>query len=540
MARILAKSLNCPNVEKGEPCCRCDICDSIGRGEDMDVIEIDGASNRRVEEIGLLRESCRYRPSRSRLKIYIIDEVHMLTQHAFNALLKTLEEPPDHVKFIFATTAPRKVPETIRSRCQNFDFKRIARRDMVKRLREICELEGIQATEDLLWRIAREARGAMRDSQTLLDQLVSMRGKAIAEADLEEAMGLAPEEVGFEMIQRMATGDISGILRVLDDVYRSGWEAGDFIDRLLDSLRAVMLLKTCGRDSEILRDYQNQIDEIASLAEGYTLDGILYCLTLLNDVRAKMGRVLEERVLLEATFAKMARLGDVLSVGEMLRRLDALEKRLGVGGGMVAPRERRQPPREGKGVMPAAAPPPAGAGAGTAMTAKEAHDLRRGEAKRPSGPVPSATEAEPPGPRTERAAAKRPDRGEMIPPSLKDMWAGIADAVSKEKRSLGRFLKDGAPLSFRKGRLTLGFHREQAFSLRRIDDGENRKIVEAELEKFLGQKVTLETKLLEENGAEQAGRRGSPETDLAKNPMVRRTLEIFGGRLKIERERESG
>src|SRR5688572_22867795 len=170
MARILAKALNCPNVAEAEPCNACEVCAAVSIGEDIDVLEIDGASNRGIDEIRQIRDNVQYLPARSRHKIYIIDEVHMLTAAAFNALLKTLEEPPSHVKFIMATTEFQDVPETIVSRCQRFDFRRITVDDLVRRLRQICQAEGIEAEEAALSAIAEKSEGGLRDSISLLDQ----------------------------------------------------------------------------------------------------------------------------------------------------------------------------------------------------------------------------------------------------------------------------------------------------------------------------------------------------------------------------------
>jgi DNA polymerase-3 subunit gamma/tau len=188
MARILAKALNCPNVVDGEPCNECEICQGISTGHDVDVLEIDGASNRRIDDIRLLRSNVGVRPMRARYKIYIIDEVHMLTNEAFNALLKTLEEPPPNVKFVFCTTEPNKVPDTILSRCQRFDFSAIATQQIVERLHEIATAEGYQVDPAALELVARRAGGSIRDSQSLFDQLLAFGGKTITAEDVHHLL----------------------------------------------------------------------------------------------------------------------------------------------------------------------------------------------------------------------------------------------------------------------------------------------------------------------------------------------------------------
>ena len=216
MARILAKALNCPNAHDAEPCNQCDICQAISSGHDVDVLEIDGASNRRIDDIRLLRSNVGVKPMRARYKVYIIDEVHMLTNEAFNALLKTLEEPPPNVKFIFCTTEPNKVPETILSRCQRFDFAAIATQKIAERLHEIAVAEGCQVEPAALELVARRAGGSMRDSQSLFDQLLAFGGKTITAQDVHQLLG----NVSLDPSHALQTEEFVGILGPLALVIR--------------------------------------------------------------------------------------------------------------------------------------------------------------------------------------------------------------------------------------------------------------------------------------------------------------------------------
>ncbi|MEI8194680.1 MAG: DNA polymerase III subunit gamma/tau, partial [Phycisphaerae bacterium] len=225
VARILAKALNCPNVKEGQPCGECPTCLAIGRGEDLDVIEIDGASNNGVDQIRELRQSAGIRPARSPYKVYIIDEVHMLTGGAFNALLKTLEEPPEHVKFIFATTDIQKVPATILSRVQRYDFKNIPTPRIAEHLKHICEDEKIQADAEAIQRVARLGNGSMRDALSLLDRVLSLGEKHITEKLLDDMLGKPPTAAIAELMDGVAAGDAGAALTRADDLLKNGMAA---------------------------------------------------------------------------------------------------------------------------------------------------------------------------------------------------------------------------------------------------------------------------------------------------------------------------
>ena len=246
-ARILAKALCCVSGPTETPCGECDICQSVAAGGDVDVLEIDGASNRGIEEIRQLRSNVGIRPSRARYKIYIIDEVHMLTREAFNALLKTLEEPPEHVKFIFCTTEATKIPVTVLSRCQRFDFAGIQPTSIAQRLAEIVANEGLQAEPEALAILARRAAGSMRDSQSLLEQLLSFGGKEIRVADVHALLGTADTQRLLKLAEMLAGGDAAGALAELDGAITEGVDVGEMLEQLLGLLRdAMTALAGCG------------------------------------------------------------------------------------------------------------------------------------------------------------------------------------------------------------------------------------------------------------------------------------------------------
>src|SRR3954464_7583163 len=236
-ARIFAKALNCVKGPTTEPCGECDICQGIAAGADVDVLEIDGASNRGIDEIRQLRSNVNVRPSRARYKIYIIDEVHMLTTPAFNALLKTLEEPPEHVKLIFCTTEADKIPITVLSRCQRFDFAPIETRSILGRLEEIAKSEGVEADPDALQILARRAAGSMRDSQSLLEQLLTFGGKKIAVEDVHAMLGTAKSSRLAAITQSIIRRDAAAALAEVDAAIREGVDLGQFAEQLVGYFR---------------------------------------------------------------------------------------------------------------------------------------------------------------------------------------------------------------------------------------------------------------------------------------------------------------
>src|SRR3989440_815589 len=254
MARILAKALNCHNAKAPttDPCGKFDSCIPIARGDDIDVIEIDAASNTGVDNIRELIENSQYRPARSRFKIYIIDEVHMLSKSAFNALLKTLEEPPSHVKFILATTEPEKVLPTILSRCQRYDFRNIPAREIADHLADICKKEKIKADEDALLMVAKVGAGSMRDALSLLDRLLSVGEKHLTLEMVEQLLGLPKAQLLYDLAEAIGRGDVKTVLGQADSMIQSGMSVDGMIASLVDHLRNLLIVRTCGPDSTLV------------------------------------------------------------------------------------------------------------------------------------------------------------------------------------------------------------------------------------------------------------------------------------------------
>ncbi|MCP4608065.1 MAG: DNA polymerase III subunit gamma/tau [Planctomycetes bacterium] len=323
MARILAKALNCLAVDKPttKPCCKCDSCIAINIGEDIDVIEIDGASNNRVDEIRELRENAIYRPARSRFKIYIIDEVHMLTTSAFNALLKTLEEPPSHIKFIFATTEPNKVLATIQSRCQRFDFSNIGPASIAGQLKALLKKEKIKYEEDLLLPLAKMANGSMRDGLSLLDRMISTGVEPLNSRILEEFLGCPNSEKVWNLIGQIGDSDPAGTLAAIEDLISTGISEVQVVDSLIDFMRDLMVVKSTGTDSKLVILTDQQRKRAGELAEKFDVAALVYNISTLEKLRWTIKNSDTSRALLEASMLRFALSEHFLNVDELLSQL---------------------------------------------------------------------------------------------------------------------------------------------------------------------------------------------------------------------------
>ena len=320
-ARIFAKCLNCEKGPTIAPCNQCDVCDTVSVGEDVDVLEIDGASNRGIDEIRQLRSNVSVRPSRSRYKIYIIDEVHMLTTPAFNALLKTLEEPPSHVKFIFCTTDPQKIPITVLSRCQRFDFSPVQTEEIANRLQEIAENEGVEVNGQALALLARRANGSMRDSQSLLEQLFSFAGNEITVNDVHQLLGTADMSRIAGIATAMTNCDSTETLNSIHTAMTDGADAGQMADQLLGYFRDMMAVRVGCSDDTLLFCTADDIPLLSALAEKLGLETILTIVQLLDGAMVRMQSSLHARTLLESAAIRICNLEKLDSISDLVNQL---------------------------------------------------------------------------------------------------------------------------------------------------------------------------------------------------------------------------
>ncbi|MCH7840028.1 MAG: DNA polymerase III subunit gamma/tau [Planctomycetes bacterium] len=400
MARILAKALNCLSYDAPTttPCGQCDSCVLVAEGEDVDVVEIDAASNTGVDNIRELRSNATLCPSRSRFKIYIIDEVHMLSAGAFNALLKILEEPPPHVKFILATTEIQKVPATIQSRCQQFDFQAIDTAAITKHLASICKLEKVRADDDVLRRIARLGQGSMRDAMSLLDKLMSFEAKHLTLAVADEIIPPPHDELASAVIECVAQSDAAGALQALDRALQSGRTVDRFCDHLIEHVRTLMLLRVCGSDTDLVEIPGSLRPALIAQSEQFDPPTFVYMITLLEELRRNVKASGAARALADAAVVRLAMSRQFSDIQEWI---DGLAGDGGKGSGSTSESSSKKnggdrPRQDGHRGLSAAGPTPISEERSVATTAVMPSRGRAGDAGASGGraelqPEPMAT-----------------------------------------------------------------------------------------------------------------------------------------------------
>jgi len=493
MARILAKALNCLSVDKPttKPCCKCDSCTAINIGEDIDVIEIDGASNNRVDEVRELRENAIYRPARSRFKIYIIDEVHMLTTSAFNALLKTLEEPPSHIKFIFATTEPNKVIPTIQSRCQRFDFSNIGPASIAGQLKAILKKEKIKYEEDLLLPLAKMANGSMRDALSLLDRMISTGVEPLSSKLLEEFLGCPNSEKIYNLIGQIGDNDAAGTLSAIEDLISTGISEVQIIDSLIDYMRDLMVVKSTDPDTELVILTDQQRKKAGHLAEKFDVAGLVYSISTLEKLRWPIKNSDTSRALLEASLLRFALSEHFLNVDELLSQLPS----------GASPGIKKNLPLSGNIPIKAVAQP----SKSTIFERKPSHTSQ-------------VTSYEPQIP-----------SGLNHINSIKDNWQNLLEAITaKLGPGTGGLLSSAVPVRFENSMLTLQFG-ASAKMLRQMCESNGRpEQIQAVLTEQLSipVKVKFETAIEYQTKAEvkQSKTTGQRRNELINDPAVKAVL----------------
>ncbi len=397
-ARVLAKALNCTASDgpTPEPCNQCEVCLGVAAGDDVDVLEIDGASNRGIDEIRQLRQNAAVRPSRARMKVYIIDEVHMLTKEAFNALLKTLEEPPEHVKFIFATTEPNKIPITILSRCQRFDFAGIEGASIQARLAQIAKAEGVEIEEEALATLAVRAAGSMRDSQSLLEQLLAVADGTIRSEDVNALLGIAPAQRVTALAQELANRDAAAALAELDAALQGGADVGQLIDQLLGCFRDVMTQCVGCPAERLLYALPGQVQDLKALADQLGIQTVLAILQVLDQTAARLRTSIHSRTLAEMAVVRISSLEDLDDLSGLIAAL-----------------------RDGAAIPEA---PARSAGQSRAASSRE---TKKPTASPDTGPAPSLSERQPV---QERPSSKERQPGNEQPASNPPSATGSAAA----------------------------------------------------------------------------------------------------------------
>ena len=325
-ARILAKALNCEKGPTPTPCNECASCKAITEGNSLDVLEIDGASNRGIDEIRNLRENIRFTPSMGQYRIYIIDEVHMLTKEAFNALLKTLEEPPKHAIFIFATTEIHRVPATILSRCQRFDFKRIPLKTIISHLQHICESDEIKVNEEALLQIAKKADGSMRDAQSILDQIISYSGKEIKFEDVAQALGIIHQDIFFDLTEHIHNNDLKALILLSRDVFNSGYDLNEFLLGLEDHFRNLLITRTM-QSTDLVDASENYLERYKEIADKFSENDLIAYLQIVTNTAVEIKRSQQPDLKFELGLIKMAKMPSAKDVSTILENIDLLKKK---------------------------------------------------------------------------------------------------------------------------------------------------------------------------------------------------------------------
>ncbi len=522
MARILAKAMNCLAFDKPTttPCCKCESCLAISEGEDIDVLEIDGASNTGVEHIRELRQNAIYRPARARFKIYIIDEVHMLSVSAFNALLKTLEEPPDHVKFILATTEPNKILATILSRCQRFDFRNIQMKDIARQLQKVLQGEGVEAEEALVRRVARLANGSMRDALSLLDQILSMSDGKLSLSLLQDLLGTPRSERIIELVSAIGENDLAGALNRIDLVLQEGLALEQLAEALQNHFRDLMILRNCGAETELV-ELDDEAIRTKTMEQSKLFDdaALVYNITVMEELRRAIKSSGSSRALLEAAIVRLTandRFSDTKAILEQIQNLQAADT------GFQNPSGSAPSPQRTGSVMTGARPAPAAPPGSTRTKAAEPEQNPAG-----STPAPAVTLE-----------------------YLQNNWSKIMLELSKQGRSqFSLFLNQAQPIQWQNNQLTIEYPSQHSGNYKFLSENPNYiQQIEQALQGIFSSPVKLVLAPLREtadpahpaNGHSPIAPGAKPsqkEIDAAiSDPKVKQVQEVLGGKVKsVER-----
>jgi DNA polymerase-3 subunit gamma/tau len=534
-ARILAMSLRCPQAKDFTPCGKCRECEDIANSRSLDVIEIDGASNNGVDAIRELRETVGYMPSSGKYKIYIIDEVHMLSTSAFNALLKTLEEPPPHVVFIMATTEVQKIPNTILSRCQRFDFRRIPSRQIASHLTKIAGAEGIQVDADAIWLVARQADGSMRDSQSLLDQVITFSGKHVTLQTATDVLGLTDRTLLLGCLSALVARDTQATVAVIESIFRAGYDAKIFAHDLLEEIRNALLVRLCSDNPERVVDLPDS--EMTSLREmtAHLSEEDLHflfdiCLKGVND----LSRAQDSRIVLEMLLLRMAAAPRIASLKGLAAGV-SMPHTVSVQPATIAPAQKTVS-------IPVVA-------TGAAIPQSPNYKMSTFVRKAPgyTGPLPG--EETPTAPVAKAQVPTAPARQiEDETPAIdasrsNDPWFKFVQQVKGANSLLGAMLENTHLISNEGTKLTVGVPKKMGFMLDKIKESENLRRIETFLQTFWNKTLQVDVKLADEvqtksttpkamQDEHKAEDKKSLENAIEQNPVVMTAQNVFKTQIK--------
>jgi DNA polymerase-3 subunit gamma/tau len=507
-ARILAKALNCDEGLSDQPCGSCSSCSEITAGQGLDVIEIDGASNTGVDDVRELRENIRYLPNRSRFKIFIIDEVHMLSTNAFNALLKTLEEPPEHAKFIFATTEPHKIPITILSRCQRFDFRKIPLAKVASRMREISDAEQLTISDRSLSLVARQGEGSMRDALSTLDQVIAFSGEQVDDEAVQTLLGMVDRRLLLDTVEAVLKRDSRRALDAVRRVDQLGLALRRFTQDLLEMFRGMVICKVVEDPAEMLDLVGEELKELKALAEEASFDDLQRIVTLLMKTQTELVNSSFPLLTLEMSLVRLATLAPTQDLAKLISHIESLEKRLG-SSPLPKVKHAVQRPTSNPNLSPSPTLAPA-----------------------PTTPIPSP---DPPPKKPEAPAATSTEsKG----------WQGLVEQVKQSRPMLGSVLEHGRLLKLELPVIEIGYAKG-SFMINQLQEQDISQDLEVLTTEYFGQPVKLRTlaveieqqktappSLVEEREAKETDRMRRLREDAMDHPALKSVQDIFKGEIK--------
>ena len=541
-ARILAKALNCPNTADGAPCNHCETCESVAAGRDVDVLEIDGASNRGIDDIRQLRANVSVKSMRSKYKIYIIDEVHMLTKEAFNALLKTLEEPPPNVKFVFCTTEPNKVPDTILSRCQRFDFGTIALPQIIERLADIAKSENMEVEPAALELVARRAAGSMRDSQSLFDQLLASADKRITAAEVHRLLGTASDERLMDLFAAIIGRQRGPALALFGQALSEGAQLGEFADQILSYLRDLMVLAAEATGVSLLSVSETNRSALTKQAQTWGLNTIVAALQIVSEAKLKMQRATFGRALVELALIRLTLLEQLQSLDALLTELAAspVSRSLPAPTPSAVADEKKKPepvisePADETLRMGTPARPSENSDGATGADETESADETGKSAHPPIDeqiiPTPASRDPAPDVSNTVSALSS----GDFQPGSESSFWAQVLSEVGDD---VGNALRKAGRLAIRgPNRLEVEFPKSYLFAKSLAEQPEARQKLDSVASKLAGRPVQVVFSVSDEpvsNGDSVQAPKPVRRMDTSTNgdPYVEKAIELFNAKI---------
>ncbi|MGF7058475.1 DNA polymerase III subunit gamma/tau [Brassicibacter mesophilus] len=489
-AKILSRAVNCLNNEDGNPCNECEVCKGILDDSIMDVVEMDAASNNSVDDVRELREKAKYPPSKCRYKVYIIDEVHMLSKGAFNALLKTLEEPPKHLIFVLATTEPQKLPATILSRCQRFDFKRITVNDIVKNMNTICDEIGINIEEKALQLIGRNSDGAMRDALSILDQCISFAEDEITYEYVLSILGIVNNDLIFEITDSIIGNKADKSLELVDTIVQNGKDIHQFIKDLISHFRNLMIVKTSNYVENIIDGSEELISQLKEQAQKIELNSIITFLSILSDAENQSKWSSQPRIILEVSIIKMMNTPSVAAIDVLWQKINELEEKL-ENGAVIAKQTKSisNTKSENKSIR------------------IEKEDIVTQVNDNPKKEVPDYSN-------------KASVLSDISINKIKADWENILKRIKSEKISLHALIMEGKPTSFKNNVLSIAFGEGFGFHKDAIEKPDNKGFIQNIISSYLN--ANIEIKFIMDIDVSEK------EDEKEGQALVDKAISIFG------------